>query len=135
MGRTIQAIALAITFSSCATSPHVRHESAGAGPPRQRSVVCASGAECERLWNDARYWIGLHSERGVQLQTREQISTGCGGDAPGPCLELVRVPLEAGREEIRITVECSGASACEPPPAETRRELIDYLIGFPPVDD
>jgi hypothetical protein len=129
-----EAIALAILCASCAPA-YVRRQPALADARPERSVVCATTPECDRLWSDARFWIGEHSARGVKLQTREALSTGCGGDAPAPCLELVRVPLAAEREEIRITVECSGASTCVPDAAETRRELIDYLIGFPPVEE
>src|SRR5262245_19693725 len=127
-------IALAFVCASCAPA-QVRSVAARPGTSPERTVVCTIGAQCDQLWSDASFWIGQHSPRGVQVETREELSTGCGGEAADPCLDLVRVPLDPEREEIRIKVECSGSSACVPDAVETKRELIDYLIGFPPVDD
>lgn len=102
--------AIVVLLGACAAPPPSPEETALANEP----LYCAGPEQCSLYWRRAQVWLANNSPYRIQSATDTVITThGPMSGSVSRAYQVVRMPLDGGREEITITSGCGNIYGCD----------------------
>lgn len=109
MIRAISAAATAALVTACAAPAPDAATSALADEP----LYCNGAEQCNLYWRRAQVWLANNSKYRIQSATDTVITThGPSSGSIERAYQVVRMPMDAGREQITIASGCGNIYGC-----------------------